>query len=219
MLKNIRIWFKKTSSAKYISHLDLSRCMSRAIRKAKLPFWYTEGYNPHVFLTITMPISLGYTGLRESMDVKLLDESASYDEMIDRLNAGLPEGVRVFDITEPVMKAGEVAFSSYDISIRTRDGEGLYEKFRELLSQDAIEVEKHTKKGIRLVDIKEYFMDTKFDFSGSGLLKMAMILPSSNSGSINPKLLFDAYTIRYGEEIYADIVRTDCFNEKMEQFR
>lgn len=81
-MKTIRIWFKKQRTAKYISHLDMVRLMERAIHKAKLPFWYTEGFNPHVFLTINMPISLGYTGLRESMDVKLLEDDLPFSEII-----------------------------------------------------------------------------------------------------------------------------------------
>ena len=42
--------------------------MSRAFHKAKLPLWYTEGFNPHVFLTFAAPLSLGFEGRRESMD-------------------------------------------------------------------------------------------------------------------------------------------------------
>ena len=49
MRKDVRVWFSKTGTARYISHLDLNRCMSRAFHKAKLPLWYTEGFNPHVF--------------------------------------------------------------------------------------------------------------------------------------------------------------------------
>ena len=36
--------------------------MSRAFHKAKLPLWYTEGFNPHVFLTFAAPLSLGFEG-------------------------------------------------------------------------------------------------------------------------------------------------------------
>ena len=70
--KDVRVWFSKTGTARYISHLDLNRCMSRAFHKAKLPLWYTEGFNPHVFLTFAAPLSLGFEGRHESMDIRLI---------------------------------------------------------------------------------------------------------------------------------------------------
>ena len=58
-MKSTRIWFHKFGTAKYISHLDLNRCVARAFHKAKLPMWYTEGFNPHAFVTFALPLSLG----------------------------------------------------------------------------------------------------------------------------------------------------------------
>ena len=91
-LKTVRVWFeKKGYPPRYISHLDLNRCMSRAFHKTKLPLWYTQGFHPHVFLTITMPLSLGMIGLRESMDIRLTEEMAG-EEIIRRLNTALASG-------------------------------------------------------------------------------------------------------------------------------
>ena len=106
-MKTVRVWFEKKDTARYISHLDLNRCMSRAFHKTKLPLWYTQGFHPHVFLTITMPLSLGMIGLRESMDIRLTEEMAG-EEIIRRLNTALPLDIHVFDVTEPVMKAKDV---------------------------------------------------------------------------------------------------------------
>lgn len=217
-MKNIRIWFKKVDTAKYISHLDLSRCMARAIHKAKLPFWYTEGFNPHVFLTITMPISLGYSGLRESMDVKLVDEDMPYSEIIDKLNAGLPLDIRAYEITEVFMKPGEVMFSSYDIRIDSDDPSALEAEFRSLLSQESILVDKKSKKGMKEVDIKPDFADTVISTDDRGVMLQVM-LPSSVYGGINPRLLFDAYRKAYGKELFAEVTRTNCYNEKKQIFR
>ena len=55
MRKDVRVWFSKTGTARYISHLDLNRCMSRAFHKAKLPLWYTEGFNPVSYTHLTLP--------------------------------------------------------------------------------------------------------------------------------------------------------------------
>ena len=217
-MKNIRIWFKKTETAKYISHLDLSRCMSRAIHKAKLPFWYTEGFNPHVFLTITMPISLGYSGLRESMDVKLLDDDMPYSEIIEKMNSGLPKDIQTFAVTEQVMKPSDVAYSYYEILLESEDSQSLMANFDALLSKEQILVEKRSKKGMREVDIKPDFFETKFDILNEKMLKLSTTLQTGNQGSINPRLLFDAYFNSYGVELFPEVTRVNSYNENMEEF-
>ena len=46
-MKSVRIWFEKRGLAIYTSHLDMNRCLTRAVRRANIPLWYTEGFNPH----------------------------------------------------------------------------------------------------------------------------------------------------------------------------
>ena len=54
--------FSKTDEAAYISHLDLMHCMQRVIARAQLPVWYTEGFNQHIYISIALPLSTGYSG-------------------------------------------------------------------------------------------------------------------------------------------------------------
>ncbi|MFI3326043.1 MAG: TIGR03936 family radical SAM-associated protein [Clostridia bacterium] len=211
----IRIWFKKLNTAKYISHLDLCKCMERAIHRAKLPFWYSEGFNPHVFLTINMPISLGYTGMKECMDVKLVDENYSFDLITQKLNKGLPADIQIFDITYPKMKPKEMAYACYEITLDKT--ENLLETARELMASPEIIVSKKTKKGMKDVDIKPNFEKMKI-VETDDILKFYITLPSSNLGSINPRLFFEVLSLKYGQKLYTQTARLNCFNEKMEEF-
>lgn len=106
--KTIRLVFSKTGRAVYISHLDLNRAMIRAVRRAALPIWYTEGFNRHPYVTFAAPLSLGYEGLHETMDLRL-EEDMPMEELTSRLNAVLPEGLAALSAAEAVRKAGEVA--------------------------------------------------------------------------------------------------------------
>ena len=54
--------FSKTDEAAYISHLDLMHCMQRVIARAQLPVWYTEGFNQHIYISVALPLSTGYSG-------------------------------------------------------------------------------------------------------------------------------------------------------------
>ena len=50
-MREIRIRFSKTGQAKYISHLDINRVFSRAFLRTGLNLWYTEGFNPHPYMS------------------------------------------------------------------------------------------------------------------------------------------------------------------------
>ena len=115
MLKTVRIRFSKTGRAKYISHLDLNRAMIRALRRAEIPLWYTEGFNRHPYVTFAAPLSLGYEGLRECMDFRL-EEDMPMEELVSRLNAVMPEGLTVLEANEARMKPGELAAARYRLT-------------------------------------------------------------------------------------------------------
>lgn len=50
-MREVRLRFSKTGRLKYISHLDINRVMSRALKRAGIPLWYTEGFNPHPYMS------------------------------------------------------------------------------------------------------------------------------------------------------------------------
>ena len=130
--------------------------MLRALHKSKIPIWHTEGFNPHPFATFPLPLSLGFRGVNECMDVRLEEDDFSFEEITERLNACLPRGIRVFDVTEPVMKAGRVAFASFTllVSLPQKPSSLVCEQLNGLLAQDAIEIEKKSKRGMKTVDIR-----------------------------------------------------------------
>ena len=217
MRKDVRVWFSKTGTARYISHLDLNRCMSRAFHKAKLPLWYTEGFNPHVFLTFAAPLSLGFESYHESMDIRLI-EDMPYTELIEKLNAGLPHDIRVFAVTEPEMKANDIAFAEYVLRLEADDVGAAAEDMRRVLAQPEIPVEKHTKKGNKIIDIKPNFEAMEIT-EGDGELVMTVRLPAGNQGGINPVLFVDAAEKLLNKELLVRVERTKLFDANFREFK
>lgn len=219
-MKSVRIWFKKDFECRYISHLDLNRCMLRALHKSKLPVWHTEGFNPHPFATFPLPLSLGFRGINECMDVKLEDDNYSFEEIIIKLNECLPRGIQVFDVTEPVMKAGKIAFAEFSIKLNCQNANTtvIAEKLTKFLALDKIEIEKRSKKGIKTVDIqqgiKSYKIEEKFDF-----VLLNVILSAGSSDNVNPNLLISVFENYSALTVDADITRVDLYNSDMELFR
>lgn len=219
-MKNIRIWFKKDGACRYISHLDLNRVMLRALHKSKIPIWHTEGFNPHPFATFPLPLSLGFRGVNECMDVKLEDEEFSFKEIIDRLNDCLPPGIRIFDVTEAQMKAGKVAYASFTmrVSCDAVSSSVVCDQIRALLNSEAITVEKKSKRGMKTIDIKPGIRSAEV----REMLDCAVLdvtLSAGSTDNVNPNLLITALQAQTGLQYDTDITRNDLYNAEMACFR
>lgn len=220
VLKNARIWFKKDLECRYISHLDLNRCMLRALHKSKIPIWHTEGFNPHPFVTFPLPLSLGFRGINECMDVKLEDDNYSFEEIITKLNDCLPKGLRVFSVSEVIMKAGKIAFAKFDIKISSEkiSSTSICNNLKEFMTLETIEIEKKSKKGLKTVDIKPAIKDYKitemFDY-----VSLSITLSAGSTDNVNPNLFITAFENFSNSTYDVDITREDLFNADMELFR
>ncbi len=218
-MKNVRVWFKKRLECRYISHLDLNRVMIRAIVKSRLPVWRTEGFNVHPYITFALPLSLGFTGEKETMDMRILDDNLSLSVIKEELNKCLPNGIEVFDVTEPKGKPGSIASAKFKMRLSCDEisTEELYSKLVETLNSDEILVDKKTKKGIKKIDIKEYFKDAKHYDTDNDVVVRVM-LPAGSTTNINPTLLVKALNEKYNIEVYYDITRVDVFDTEGRPF-
>ena len=89
-MKNVRIYFKKTDRMKFVSHLDMTRVMSRLIKKSGIPIWYTEGFNKHIYMNFALPLSLGFEGFGEIMDIRLVDDEYKNENVLNNLQKVCP---------------------------------------------------------------------------------------------------------------------------------
>ena len=219
-MRTDRIWFQKIGTARFISHLDLTRCMSRAIHRAKIPLWYTQGFNPRAFLTFALPLSLGVAGERESVDIKLEDDGPSNEELVVRLNEALPNDLPVLAVTEPVMKPGKIAYASFVMLIdpEGRDADTLAKEVTGLFRRESLVVPKHTKSGFVDFDIRPY-LDRVEVLPIEGKVEIRAVLPAGSEMNINPHLLLEAVQRELGLELYAQIRRTNLYDGQFHEFQ
>ncbi len=199
----VRIVFSKMGCARYISHLDLNRTMTRAVRRAGLPIWYTEGFNKHPYLTFASPLSLGYEGERETMDLRLAGEMELL-ELVQRLDAVMPEGLHILSAAPAVKKAGEVACAVYRLSLGCTAA-----AVEELLSQSSVTAVKRTKKK-ELVTVE---LKPVLDAAGSVITQIEngvqweLTLPCSSEQSVNPALIVAALREKEGADLRCSVRR------------
>lgn len=192
-MKSVRLWFKKDGLAVYTSHLDMNRCMTRAVRRAQIPLWYTEGFNPHPYMTFLMPLPLGQAGLREPLDIRIEDDMP-FKEIKSRLNAVMPEGIEIVDVAKPECKPNEIAAAEYEADVIFAS-EGETEAFAagaaEIIASGVLNAEKRSKKGIKTVNLCE--MVRSFEIKANGnTASVKAVLAAGNSINLNAELLLSA---------------------------
>lgn len=216
---NVRVFYNKLSRAKYISHLDITRCMQRMLKRAEIPVWYTEGFNPHMYLTFALPLSLGYESKSESMDLRLTEE-ISFDILQSKLNKALPPDIIVTRVAEQKNKPDRIVSSLYSVNLRADgvSGDELKASFEKLMRQESINVQKHSKKGLKTVDIKPDCEVVSIDSDGQ-VLKLMLKTAAGNLKSVNPSLLTDEFFRVNGyENGYASICREAVYMDNGELF-
>jgi radical SAM-linked protein len=183
-LITVRIWFEKRNEASYISLLDMQRVMQRVLKRSALPVWHTLGFNPHIYMTFTCPLSLGQESLCESVDVKTEAENPDFTQWQNALNAIMPAGIKVFRVEPVKMKADDIGFACYTIHYPVGYCAAL-EGYNALQSAP---VEKKSKRGTKTVELKEYVPELKLETEGEQV-HFAVCLPATQELNLNPSLL------------------------------
>lgn len=221
MQNDIRIFFTKTGMAKYISHLDLMRCMTRAVKRAQLPLWFTEGYNPHLFMTFARPLSLGQESLCESVDVRLVGEM-TFKEIKTRLNDALPADITVISTAKPVHKPSEIAYADYEIRLFTQNPTELLAAIEQSLAKPALLVQKKAKQGRRKIEKEIDIKPNISEFHAQAeeaCVTLALRLTAGDRNNINPALLLEALCRDFSGEIQnTDILKKRLLLENGEVF-
>ena len=190
--------------------------MSRALRRARMPVWYTQGFNPHPYITFALPLSLGFESDYEIMDLKL-DTEVNFETLKERLAEQMPRGLEILDVREPVMKASEIAFAKYRVDLLAENEEQNYD-MDQLLEQEYVRITKTTKSGSREIDIKGFLKDSRYT-AEKNKISLTLILPASSSENINPGCVSEAFekylSIRTDRR---DIRRLMIYNDRMQEF-
>lgn len=98
-LQRLRLTYRHGPELRYISNLDLIRLFERALRRARLPIAYSQGFNAHPRLKVAAPLPVGFAGDCEMVDF-LLTEGIEPAAFSRRLGRQLPTGITPCDIIE-----------------------------------------------------------------------------------------------------------------------
>jgi len=102
-----RVTFEKVGDARFLSHRNTMDALERAIRAAGLPARYSEGFNPHMKLSMGPALPLGLESREEVFDAEGI-APFPHDAAV-RINEKLPPGLAVLEVR--ALNAAEPALS------------------------------------------------------------------------------------------------------------
>lgn len=153
---------EKGEKVKYISHLDMQRLFQRALRRAKLPCAYSQGFNPHMLVSFACALPVGVCSKAEYAEV-VLERFVPPTECMARLNEVLPDGVKILNACEPKdtdpTVGSVIALAEY--SFMLKDSGSVQDKLDSTLKKEEILIEKKTKKGFATVNVRNMIHSVK----------------------------------------------------------
>jgi radical SAM family uncharacterized protein/radical SAM-linked protein len=90
----LRVKFSKTGELRYLSHLEVITAFLRAMRRAKIPLIYSEGFHPHPKISFGPALPVGVRGTNEYFDIEL-PASINLPKIAFKINASLPKGLEI----------------------------------------------------------------------------------------------------------------------------
>ncbi len=221
----VRVKYCKDGPIKYISHLNLAQVFTRAIRRADIPVVKSEGFNPRFRISFGPPLPLGISSTSEYLDIRLKEEVKT-EELAEKLNRVLPQGLKILrakiipSFTDSLVKIIDKA--SYIITLKIKEvlldsaAKNQEDELRKLkqeieknnkrfLNLDEIIVEKQTKNGIKMVDIKPSVLDIKVQKFKSPILKLNLEIRIGQQGNLNPRYVAKAWISNFANSF--DIIQ------------
>ena len=208
-MSKYRIKYKKKEEARYISHLDFVRTITRTFKRAEIPIKYSQGFNPHIIMTVGLPLSVGVLSDAEYMDIELY-EDIDTKKLVCDLNNNIPNGLEILSarkLEEGDTPLSKISLAKYIVGVECEGECNL-----DLLMQNAtLEVDKKTKKGITLTDIKPMIKNICYLYEKEGKNYYEMLLSAGNIQNLKPE------TVTLAMEKYSDNFKVEFVSVKREQ--
>ena len=177
----IRVQFAKLGKARFLSHLELVSLFSRAIRRAKIPIRFSEGFHPLPKVVFSPALPVGIESVAEYVDLEINGNTDSY-ELGRVMNHQLPDWLNVLELREIPLKFPSISDTiigiEYLLSLEGLDT-NLISNYKELrnkissfleIKEKYMEVKR--KSGFVRIDLKSWV--DKIQLTGDTSLEMAL---------------------------------------------
>ena len=187
---NYILKYSRDERVKYISHLDFVRLFHRAVRRADIPFVFSQGFNPHPIMTVSQPLSVGVTSDCEYMKVGFDGEFLN-DDLKIRMNKALPPGYEIKAVCRAEGKNPDLTKidrAEYTVEV---EYEGSPDTAALMENKELI-VMKKTKSGEKPSDIRPYIYDLRVISQNDKTVTLGMTIAVGSVYNLKPGTVLDA---------------------------
>ncbi len=205
----VRLRYSVAGPARYISHLDRSRAIERALRRARTPVAYSQGFNPRPKVSFGPPLPLGVVSRAEYLDLELTEYS---DSVLPTLAGAMPPGLRLLagGLVRGKVESLMSFINAAEYRVVARGPAGMRDRIAEvlenILSEGEIIIRKEAKGKTKKKDLRPGIYELAFVGWGSRRLfdftvpegaedryyLFEMTLAVGNKGSVRPEEVMEA---------------------------
>ena len=140
---------------RFASHRDIARAVERGVRRAGLPIAYSAGFTPHPKISYAGAAPTGTASEAEYLELSLT-RACAVSEVAERLDAALPDGIDVIEVTEDPATLGALPLeaSQWQVVLPGVPPAEAAAAVAGFLACRTLEVERLTSKGPRRVDAR-----------------------------------------------------------------
>ncbi|MBM7623105.1 TIGR03936 family radical SAM-associated protein [Sporohalobacter salinus] len=200
----IRAKMAKGDEVKFISHLDLMNTLTRALRRARIPIKFSQGYNPRPAISFGSALAVGIVSQCEYIDFELKTDF-SVEKFKKDLNQELPTGIEILKAREiPVNTKSLMAkinAARYRIEMKTEniiDENEAKEMLADFLAKDEIMiVRKRRNKSDREFNLRPMVFELKLLDVMEKRIVIEALIQTGSSGNLRTEELVRAFQQRY----------------------
>jgi radical SAM family uncharacterized protein/radical SAM-linked protein len=170
--KKLNVYYSKLEQAKYFGHLELVNIFLRALKRAKIPVKYSQGFHPKPKISFDDPLPIGIESQQERFILAVADH-VKPQTVVRSLNSHLPEGLCILDCRLAPLKseAGEGRTHVYRLSIKGYDFDR--EKLVAFANSSEVIFTRSNRKGkLKKINLKD--MVVNIELTDSKNLEMSL---------------------------------------------
>jgi radical SAM-linked protein len=151
--QHLVVRYAKRGKMRFASHRDVARAFERAVRRAGLPIAYSAGFTPHPKISYAGGAPTGVASEAEYLTLALTSPQEA-DLVRERLDAVLPGGIDVVDVTEAGPGGPAPEASVWQVMLPGVRPDVAASAAASFLAMTEAPVERLTDKGVRRLDAR-----------------------------------------------------------------
>ncbi len=196
----LAVWFSVAGDMKYLSHRETMTLWNRALTRSRIGVRFSQGFNPHMQISMPLPRSVGMLSLEELLLARITPDG-DLAQMSRDISSELPIGITLLGIKYVPTKIPILPkYAEYQLSInQSVNRDALQRKIEDFHNCRRLVVERqaHGRHPGRKLDMKEYL--AKLDMSDAAIIvriitepgvtarisEVAEMLSLNNAGNVN----------------------------------